>query len=825
MSFVSVPCKKTTSVDLTKPLKNFIRNHYDESVASESVAAVDELQKLRDAVCIKLQERRSTVEQIALYHDAMFHLENRVNMSENGACIGFKWYDISGRVSGKVYSSHFERANLIFCFAASHSQLAENCKMNSESSLQQAVKSFKVAANAFDYLASNVYMAGPDPLMDLTPEALSAFCNVMIAQAHECVFMKAEKDNTKAALVAKLAAKASSLYDSAIGDCGLSSLKYIIPKEWTSVFTMKKNLYAAISEYYQAKACGDEKKYGEQVARIRHAYDLIKAVSRSSLFTRKHLVEQIKQDRDAMVKDNDFIYHESIPTQATLSAIPMVEVVKKTTLTMPLLSPDVKDLFESLVPLPVSEALNSSKAVRASLISAEAGRLREATNTLNEVMVSLNLPAAIQKVGVQTIPDALLTKASKIREQGGAEKLYELISSLPESAQRNREILAVEESTLEEEEKSDDNLRAQYGEKWIRKPSKDLTVCWRQDIQKFKAFLETTQQTDASLMTRYKQYEKEFEILSKSSVDLKAYVTSHGELNESTQHNGNETTREELCRVCDQIEVLKAERADLLDQLELVDLPPDFTKKLLKIYQEQGQITDYQMTLDVLNDRLQVVRECIRENLTKQDDLLAQLQSKAEAYFGTNNVSGKSEGLLTSLTAASEEYFLLLKDVQDGMKFYADVTERCLKTQAKIKDFCFARCTEKTELMADISSRLASVQVSEPESVPKLPTPSRPPPTYAAASSVDTTTASAPPAVATMAGMLPSPYPPMVSGWNPAPFQFGNMMPPLPNYAMHTYPPGGAYSIPMYGYYPPMVSQTGQQQDIYNPGRPPAPQQ
>lgn len=46
----------------------------------------------------------------------------------------------------EVCSSEFERANILFCYGAIHSQIAEGCDSKDESSLKQAVVSLRVSS-------------------------------------------------------------------------------------------------------------------------------------------------------------------------------------------------------------------------------------------------------------------------------------------------------------------------------------------------------------------------------------------------------------------------------------------------------------------------------------------------------------------------------------------------------------------------------------------------------------------------------------------------------------------------------------------------------
>jgi hypothetical protein len=53
----------------------------------------------------------------------------------------------------------------------------------------------------------------------------------------------------------------------------------------------------------------------------------------------------------------------------------------------------------------------------------------------------MNLPAAIEDSGGRQIPPSVAEKSSEIKRQGGITSLDKMISDLPESLTRNKEIL------------------------------------------------------------------------------------------------------------------------------------------------------------------------------------------------------------------------------------------------------------------------------------------------------------------------------------------------------------------------------------------------
>ncbi|CAH8501141.1 unnamed protein product [Schistosoma turkestanicum] len=798
MNFLSIPLKKSASLDLFNHFKQLIALQYDADTANACSDALTELACMRNVSCVKGDTYNPTVEAIAAYHDALYQLEGRINVTL-ASRVDFKWSDIAGKTTKKESTLKFERSNLLFCYGAAHSQLGESCRPTCENSLQQALKSFKIASSTFDYISSDLMSGVKDPLPDLTSSALTLFSNLMLAQAYECVLLKAEKDKKKPSILARLSSTLTSLYEECMSGCS-GGAKYAVPKDWSGVLSMKKGLYEALTQYHQSVACCEAKQYGEQVTRISYAYELIKNVARNSCFQRKNLVEQFKQEETVAIKDNDHIYHEKVPSRACLTAVESVDVIKKTPLTFPLSSSNTKDFFENLLPLAVIEAVNTAKGVRASLIDSEIGKLREASSKVNEVLASYNFPAALLAKGSNSIMDNILSKANSIRRDGGLEKLHQQLLSIPEYVQRNKEIIEAEKCSLDNEENSDNSLRKQYGERWVRKPSSELNKMWRSDIQKCLSLLEQTTKTDTTLVERYEKHKEHLEMLSKPEDELKELIESILESTESEPQDKNEGLKSELTQLCNNLEAVKTERNDLTEQLKLVDYSPDlgkiFQKIMISYHREHGETIDLQIATDMLNEKMASVRESIEENLNKQENLLNTLQTKADMFYGGSDSNSKDKGLLTMLNLAADEYSSLKDAVQDATKFYAELTEICVNTQCKIEDFCAARTTEKNELMSDIATNLSRVRVAEQPVFPKPSVPARPELPY------NNRVNPAPPAQPHVP--MPTPSMPMVNNtsypmppqhWNPQ----GYPMMPQP-YGMAPYP--AVY--PFYGAYPTM---------------------
>ena len=57
------------------------------------------------------------------------------------------------------------------------------------------------------------------------------------------------------------------------------------------------------------------------------------------------------------------------------------------------------------------------------------------------VLASLNLPAAVEDLSGERVPQSVIDKARQVQEVGGHDRILQLMADLPDLLNRNREIL------------------------------------------------------------------------------------------------------------------------------------------------------------------------------------------------------------------------------------------------------------------------------------------------------------------------------------------------------------------------------------------------
>ena len=73
---------------------------------------------------------------------------------------------------------------------------------------------------------------------------------------------------------------------------------------------------------------------------------------------------------------------------------------------------------------------------------------------------------------------------------------------------------------IEEEEKSDKQLREQFKERWTRTSSDKLTQPMRDESMKYKQILDTAINADRIVQEKFEKHKQAIDLLSKSTVSL-----------------------------------------------------------------------------------------------------------------------------------------------------------------------------------------------------------------------------------------------------------------------------------------------------------------
>ncbi|KAM6177033.1 programmed cell death 6-interacting protein [Erethizon dorsatum] len=851
-TFISVQLKKTSEVDLAKPLVKFIQQTYPSGGEEQAqyCRAAEELSKLRRAALGRpLDKHEGALETLLRYYDQICAIEPKFPFSENQICLTFTWKDafdkgslFGGSVKLALASLGYEKSCVLFNCAALASQIAAEQNLDNDEGLKIAAKHYQFASGAFLHIKETVLSAlSREPTVDISPDTVGTLSLIMLAQAQEVFFLKATRDKMKDAIIAKLANQAADYFGDAFKQC---QYKDALPKEVFPVLAAKHCIMQANAEYHQSILAKQQKKFGEEIARLQHAAELIKTVaSRYDEYVNvKDFSDKISRALTAAKKDNDFIYHDRVPDLKDLDPIGKATLVKSTPVNVPI-SQKFTDLFEKMVPVSVQQSLAAFNQRKADLVNRSIAQMREATTLANGVLASLNLPAAIEDVSGDTVPQSILTKSTAVIEQGGIQTVDQLIKELPELLQRNREILDESLRLLDEEEATDNDLRAKFKERWQRTPSNDLYKPLRAEGTNFRTVLDKAVQADGLVKERYQSHRDTIALLCKPEPELNAAIPS---ANPAKTMQGSEVVNV-LKSLLTNLDEVKKERENLENDLKSVNF--DMTSKFLTALAQDGVINEEALSVTELDRIYGGLTTKVQESLKKQEELLKNIQVSHQEFSKmkqSNNEANLREEVLKNLATAYDNFVELVANLKEGTKFYNELTEILVRFQNKCSDIVFARKTERDELLKDLQQSIAR----EP-SAPSIPTPAyqsspagpapptpaprtmppskpqppaRPPPPVLPANRAPSATAPAPMGTGS-ATPAPTPAPSQTPGSAPLPQAQGPPYPTYPGYPGYCQMPMpmgynpyayGQYNMP----YPPVYHQSPGQAPYPGPQQP-----
>ncbi|KAK6364842.1 bck1-like resistance to osmotic shock [Exophiala oligosperma] len=611
---LSCPLKQTQEIDWVAPLKNYIRTSYgdDPEKYSEETATLNRLrQDMRGAG----NDSASGRDLLYRYYGQLELLDLRFPVDENHIKISFTWYDAFTHSTTSQYSLAFEKASVIFNISAVLSCHAASQNRSEDKDLKTAYHSFQASAGMFTYINENFLHA---PSTDLNRDTVKTLINIMLGQAQEVFLEKQIRDAKKPALLAKLAAQAQFLFSQAKEALEAESVRGVFDYTWLKFIQIKALHLSSLAEYYQALTEDETNLHGSAIARLQLAEKSSKqALSYAKAFpstpssssqlgadaattlqgiTRRQL-ETVQEKLTSLVKDNDFIYHQTVPAEASLSPVTKVPAAKAIPLSELYQGQDIQriigpDLFQKIVPISVTESASMYDEEKAKLIRSEAEKVEQANGEMAASLDYLKLP------------DSLNILKGGLDQEMGIDKEFERwcqdisqqqpFSSAFEQLQRDKQLVldSLSKSTkqLDMEESVCEKMRSKYGADWTQQPSSRLTSTLRADIRSYRDTIDEAGTSDSQLFATARQYGGDFEEMRRATeqgeVDvlyqqalIKAGSSSKGKGREPQEGSlldedygeGGPSVAEQIAKVEDllrKLSLVKRERMQVLKDLK-----------------------------------------------------------------------------------------------------------------------------------------------------------------------------------------------------------------------------------------------------------------
>lgn len=724
MKFIDLPLKQGSPVDWATPLKSYLQQIYGSSADFDD--SIREFDRLRnDAVTSSKDEIGK--ELYYRYYGQLELLELRIQMDILN--IEFTWHDAFDKSSKtKQHSVAFEKACILFNLASLLSYLAGEAAYTDED-LKKSYQYFQQSAGAFQFIQENFMHAPSD---DMTVESVKAFTKLMVAQAQEAFLLKylGSGVTIKNTLCAKLAQATSNLYGAAHD---LTQAVKYIPEEEDDFSKLKQMYYQSVAHHYSGKSQVEEAHYGDAIASFQAAQSDLEGYRRylSSYWPElieimaEHM-EMVKIDLKTTDKDNDFIYHQTVPK------LPMPVKPLDSAKPVPLAEQKIdqivgKDLFEKIIPMTVHEKSSLYSEQKAQVLRDEEDHCSTAEQEFKSTLEFLKLPQALVELRELSDPDAsleadidprILAIASELsRDNQSSASADRLKTDVSDLLQRCDRLFADEHTNFQK-------LKAQFGAKWTQEEYPSALLDLQEQLGKAKKSLADASESDAKIQKLYDDSGKDIEILKLGPSNPKFIESFKQDLSsqmslldfDSADSSSIKPKLQEIDDKLQELRRLQKERDNTLGDLKkqvrnddienLLVLNKDKSDAEALFAQELQKFKPYQERIVATVDRQSSLTEELKQLMASVlDD-----PSVKSSLKRRDQQKGTIKSRTTDFLVAYDNWKAYKQGCDQAPAFYKQLLQFTNNLKLKIEKFCGQRANEANRLIQSIQAVGANEQ-------------------------------------------------------------------------------------------------------------------
>ncbi|XP_077453979.1 tyrosine-protein phosphatase non-receptor type 23 isoform X2 [Stigmatopora argus] len=742
MPMIWLDLKEAGDFHFTPAVRQFILKNYGENPDNYN-EQLKKLETLRQGA-VNVTRDFEGCSTLRKYFGQLHYLQSRVPMATGQeAAVSISWTEI---FSGKTVvhdDISYEQACILYNLGALHSMLGAMDNRVSEEGMKVSCTHFQCSAGAFYYLRDHF---SHNFSVDMSHQILNLNINLMLGQAQECLLEKSMLDNRKSYLVARISAQVVDYYKEAcraLENSETASMLGKIQKDWKKLVQMKIYYFAAIAHLHMGKQAEEQQKYGERVSRRRpwqyFAVDLCLSICvcvqlaylQSSMDKLSEAIKLAKGQPDSVQdalrftmdviggkfnsakKDNDFIYHESVPSLETLASVKGAPLVKALPVNPTDPSVTGPDLFAKLVPMAAHEASSLYSEEKAKLLRDVMAKIDSRNDTLEQFMDSLGLePESVDNLDMYShIPPVLMEKCAALSVRP------DTVKSLVQSMQVLSGVFTDVESSLREIQEI---LEAdEAGEKALRDagapadahpaPQAALLSEMRRDLEKYAEAHEKASFTNTELHRAMNLHISNLRLLGGPLENLREALP-RPQLSEE-EVAGLQCVK----RILGKVQEMREQRSSLERQLRDLIQHDDITSTLVTT-----ERADIKNVFEEQLKKYEQVKVYVEQNLAAQENILKALTEANVQYALVRKSLRQTEqqwsATVQGLVGSYEAYEDLMKKSQEGKEFYDDLEEKAARLLERAKTLCQTR----TEARKPVLER------ESPKKPPARPTAAKP---------------------------------------------------------------------------------------------------
>ncbi|KAL3510657.1 hypothetical protein ACH5RR_030058 [Cinchona calisaya] len=718
--------KKTNSVDLYRPLRNFIVMNYSEREAQNLEDDLQTLKELRSDLergptpaDSSLPARRDLLQK---YYRALCAVESRFPISpdkDHIHTVSFTWFDaFKNKQKASQQNIHLEKAAVLFNLGAVHSQMGLSFDRSGVDGRKQASHAFIAAAGAFAFLRDNVAMKasmGSSTTVDVSVECAGMLERLTLAQAQECVFENTIAKGNTPGVCAKISRQVGIYYEEALAALNASPLNQHFDKNWLAHIHLKAALFSAEACYRYSLDLHEKDEIAEEIARLKSGVGALSEAKKSSprgasqqlLDALNKLEATLNSNLERAVKENERVYLMRVPPANSLQPLPAFSLVKP----MPMnevLDANKEKMFASLVPDSSAKSLSRYTEMVDDVIRTQAEKLQQASELARVRLKEMDLPDSILSLeGNSSLPTALKEDVEAVQVCGGPAGLEGELQQLKDLRRVDQELLVQTEELLQKEAAEDAQFRSQFGTRWTRPQSSTLTKNLQDRLNRFAANLKQAAESDGRIERSVRDHSALMSILDHRPIESALPTLSRPimslDANEDAVVGG-------LKQSLRQLETLGAQRAGLEDMLKEMKRKDDILPKLMT---STGSHEDLYRKEIAKYDH---ICQEITQNVEAQEQLLMHIQvqnNNFAAVFNLEDFKASREKSYKQMEAAIAKYQEIKENINEGLKFYVTLQDAITNIKQQCSDFVMTRNIQCREMIDDVQRQISGLSFQD----------------------------------------------------------------------------------------------------------------
>eukprot|EP01006_Ploeotia_vitrea_P003482 TRINITY_DN112692_c0_g1_i1.p1 TRINITY_DN112692_c0_g1~~TRINITY_DN112692_c0_g1_i1.p1 ORF type:complete len:766 (-),score=75.74 TRINITY_DN112692_c0_g1_i1:204-2501(-) len=723
---LALPLKKTTNLDLAKPLLGFVKATYGQAEADHLAPQFASLNSYRSAIVDHSGGKIKATEDLANSHFFPYmclltHVAKHFPLGGR-LPLAFTWIDQTTKSKVTLPSADFE----LGCVSSNAAVLFHNLAgqpCTTEGAIKESFKYLQISAGLFEN-SKDCFKRYNDrhPGSEISLTRLEFLSSFMVTEAHHRAYLSAVKEGKfKPGILAKLAMEGSNMYGLAAGQLARPPLAGMLDKDWPKLATFYQRLLEARAHIHQAAEMQAATEIGQALGRYYKAQELLtqgclplaKGLGNPFTVLINSTLNDIKAKVPPLDKDNGLVYHQKVPKGTELE--PVQRIGKSFAKPTPISSlsyfmSGIDDPFSHIVPPHVWELRQAFKQEIHTLVNdactnALEGR-RKARDTINECGAVGVAQSTVHRAAGLPAPlkDRISNLKASTQGKTCVNHVQEMMGAVTSLASSSRDSLARVVGQLDDEAAMDEALRAQFGpNKWNRPPSNSSNTTLRQDLNTLSHQIDQASAADKVVSDRLQGYLPDLQKLDQPLSVLDNLVPCAGAGPGADLEGAMEQVNKHLSsfqgQEQQQQELVETMRQDLIDdedrlQKDLAKLDPNDKQGQSQLLDELR--TKYKKSVAEL-ERMTMALSVLVKSVHDANGQVSVMRKQ-----NVDAIGSQREAAITTLDGACNKFDEVTAHLKEGLHFWGVMTEAIDRQKSKVDDWIFGRNLQKEDLAEDL---------------------------------------------------------------------------------------------------------------------------